>query len=124
MVDATRERSGNLSSNSAEGEDPDCEIKVDGDREVVRDNLVGGATTKILILHEGLPDPMQPVLLEAKVEGSECDDAIQLLNEYEHVFVGPDGKVGRISACDGHRRSPAHPTKVTKGTPCPQTDHS
>ena len=82
---------------------PDCERKVDGDPEVARDNLVGGATTKMPILHEGLPDHMQPVLLEAMVEGSELDDTVQLLNKYEHVFVRPDGKVGRTTACDGHR---------------------
>ena len=68
-----------------------------------RGNLVGGAATKVPILHDGLPDHLQPVLLEAKVAGSELDDAVQLLNKYEHVFVGPDGRVGRMTACDGHR---------------------
>ena len=46
---------------------------------------------------------MQPVLLEAKMKGWELDDAVQLHNKHEHVFVGPDGRVGRTTAYDGHR---------------------
>ena len=103
MFNTTRKKSGNLPYDFTEREDPDCEREKYGEPEVGRDNLVGGATTKIPILHTGLPNHMQPVLLEAKVEGSELGDAVQLLNKYEHVFVGPDDKVGRTTACDGHR---------------------
>ena len=103
MFNTTRGESGDLPSKCTGREDLDCRKEKDSEPETARDNLVGGAMTRIPILHDGVPDHLQPVLLEAKVTGSELDDAVQLLNKYEHVFVGPGGRVGRTTACDGHR---------------------
>ena len=52
-----------------EGDDPDWRKEEDGDIEATRGNLVGGAMTTVPILHSGLPDHLQPVLLQAKVTG-------------------------------------------------------
>ena len=37
------------------------------------------------------------------IEGDELSRAVNLLKRYQDVFVGPDGKLGRTNACDGHR---------------------
>ena len=52
---------------------------------------------------ELLPDHMKPVIQNIDIAGDELTQAISLLNRYRDVFVGPDGKLGRTSACQGHR---------------------
>ena len=65
--------------------------------------IVGGDSANVTILHKNLPLHMQPVLHQVAIKGKELDDAVKLLNKYEHVFVGSDCKVCRTNACDGHR---------------------
>ena len=47
-------------------------------------NLVAGASTKTPILHKDLPVHMQAVLQNVAIAGKELDDAVTLLNEYQH----------------------------------------
>ena len=40
------------------------------------------------------PDHLKVTLLEADLSTAQFSEAVQLLNDYQDVFVGPDGKVG------------------------------
>ena len=52
---------------------------------------------------ELLHEHMRSVIQNIDLTGKELLAAIELLNNYEDVFVGPDGQLGRTTACTGHR---------------------
>ena len=53
--------------------------------------------------HDDLPDYLQPILQNCAIKHDMLDEAVDLINEYEDVFVGPDGVLGRTTSCEGHR---------------------
>ena len=52
---------------------------------------------------ELLDEHMKPVIQGIDIKGDELSQAVNLLKRYQDVFVGPDGKLGRTNACEGHR---------------------
>ena len=48
-------------------------------------------------------DHLQPVFINQSLSGYELQKSIDAINSMAHVFVGPDGKFGRSTACAGHR---------------------
>ena len=52
---------------------------------------------------ELLDEHMKPVIQGIDIKGDELSQAVSLLKRYQDVFVGPDGKLGRTNACEGHR---------------------
>ena len=64
-----------------------------------RSNVASKATREQLMLDEY----MRSVIQDIDIKGDELIQAVNLLKEYQDIFVGPDGKLGCTTACEGHR---------------------
>ena len=60
-------------------------------------------TPEIIPGCEGLPPALQGMFKGHALTPEQLQEAAKLVNDYQHVFVGPDNKLGRTDACEGHR---------------------